>query len=68
MPQIFENTDPSSSILNNKDENERIDPENISVFTSVYLHITKVSTTKFYLEIIHLTSSFMTQLSEKPRF
>ena len=62
-PQIFETMQLSSSISIQKCQYKKTEPENFTIFPSIYLHYTKVSTANFSRDNNHVTLSFMAQLS-----
>ena len=55
---------PLSSLILFKNQYKETEPENIFTLSSTYLHNTKVSTAKSTLDNNHITSSFMTKLSD----
>ena len=64
MLRIIEFDEPSSSLLIDKNQFEIIESENGFTVPSTILHNTKVSTANSSLDDYHVTSSFMTQISD----
>ena len=64
MPQVFENREPSTSLLIDNSHCKVSEPQNTITIPTIYLQNTKKSTADISMGNTEKTSSFMTQLSD----